>query len=177
MKRGRGIITIFGTSRAGPADEVYKTAYELGAGLGRKGFVIANGGYGGTMLAAAEGADSVGAKVIGVTCLAFGRTGANEFVTEEIVTASLTERLGRLVDLGDAYIVLRGSTGTLLELAEVWELKNKGLIGSTKPVVLVGSFWRGLVDLIGGADSGSVDCLEIVDSVQEAIDIVAGQIE
>ena len=177
MERGRGIVTIFGTSKAGPADEVYQWAHELGAGLGRKGFVIANGGYGGTMLAAAEGADSVGATIIGVTCLAFGRADANEFVTEEIITASLTERLGRLVDLGDAYVVLEGSTGTLLELAEVWELKNKGLDGTNKPIVLVGSFWRGLVDLIGGADAGSVDCLEVVDSVQKAIDILVRQIE
>ena len=61
------IITIFGTGRAKPGDAAYALAYELGKLLVEAGFTIANGGYGGTMSAAARGAVEAGGKTIGVT--------------------------------------------------------------------------------------------------------------
>ncbi|MHC4270757.1 MAG: LOG family protein, partial [Planctomycetota bacterium] len=109
------IITIFGSGRIRPQEKTYKLAFELGSLLAGAGFVIANGGYEGTMLAAAEGANKAGGKVIGVTCSAFGQTKANAYTSEVIVTDSLDNRLDTLVKLGQAYIVLPGSTGTLLE--------------------------------------------------------------
>jgi uncharacterized protein (TIGR00725 family) len=121
------IVTIFGTSHASPGDEAYDLAADIGRGLATAGLTIANGGYGGTMLAAAEAAVGAGGRVIGVTCSMFRRAGANAFVTDEVVAASLDERLHTLVTLGGAYVVLPGGTGTLLELAMVWELKNRGL--------------------------------------------------
>ncbi|MHC4174601.1 MAG: LOG family protein, partial [Planctomycetota bacterium] len=119
-------ITIFGTSRAGPGDSAYTLAYETGKLLAEAGFTIANGGYGGTMLAAANGAAEAGGTIIGVTCSAFKNNKANEYITREIMTGSLDERLDMLIKLGQGYVVLPGGTGTLLELAKVWELKNKG---------------------------------------------------
>ncbi|MHC4195163.1 MAG: LOG family protein, partial [Planctomycetota bacterium] len=133
---GKKVITIFGTSRASTSDVVYALAWQIGEGLTEVGFTIANGGYGGTMLAAAEGAVKAGGKVIGVTCSAFKSSRANEYVSREIVTASLGERLETLVNLGQGYVVLPGGTGTLLELAMVWELKNKGCSGNDKPIIL-----------------------------------------
>jgi predicted Rossmann-fold nucleotide-binding protein len=50
------IVAIFGTGKAVADDEVFQAACEIGAGLAEKGFIVANGGYGGTMLAAAKGA-------------------------------------------------------------------------------------------------------------------------
>lgn len=86
MKNNEKLITIFGTSKACPGDEVFEVACEIGGKLTRRGFGIANGGYGGTMLATAEGAARAGGRVIGVTCSAFGRSGANRYITEEIRT-------------------------------------------------------------------------------------------
>jgi uncharacterized protein (TIGR00725 family) len=127
------IITIFGTGRAKQGGTNFKLAYSMGKLLAQAGFTIANGGYGGTMLAAAKGAAQVGGEVIGVTCSAFKNSTANQYVTREIVTASLDERLDTLIKLGQAYVVLPGGTGTLLELAKVWELKNKGFLKTDKP--------------------------------------------
>ena len=62
------IITIFGTSRARPGDSTFTLAYETGALLAKAGFTVANGGYGGTMLAAAKGAAEARGEIIGVTC-------------------------------------------------------------------------------------------------------------
>jgi len=61
------IITIFGIGRVKLQQKAYKVAFDLGSLLAEAGFVIANGGYGGTMLAAAEGAGGAGGNVIGVT--------------------------------------------------------------------------------------------------------------
>ncbi|MHC4721497.1 MAG: LOG family protein [Planctomycetota bacterium] len=170
----RKVITIFGTSKAGPGDEVFECAYETGKALARQGFIVANGGYGGTMLAAAKGVREAGGEVIGVTCSAFGRTRANEYVTEEITTDSLEQRLSRLVELGDGYVILAGGTGTLLELAHVWELKNKGFLDRDKPIIIVGRFWKPLMELIAGADSECVSCIEIAEDVSGVMEILSG---
>ena len=167
------IITVFGTSKAGPGDEVFGAAYEIGKTLAQKGLTIANGGYGGTMLAGAKGAVEAGGKVIGVTCSAFGRSDANEYITKEIATATLTERLKTLVELGNAYIVLPGGTGTLLELAQVWELKNKGFAGADKPIIIVGRYWQGLIDLIATADAESLEAVQIVSGAVEAVEVLS----
>ena len=115
------IVSIFGTGRAGPGDPAYVLAEETGRLLAQAGFTIANGGYGGTMAAAAKGAGEAGGEIIGVTCSAFKNSKANQYITHEIVTKSLDERLDTLIKLGRDYIVLPGGTGTLLELAKVWE--------------------------------------------------------
>jgi uncharacterized protein (TIGR00730 family) len=165
-------ITIFGTGRAKAGDAAYALADETGKVLAQAGFVIANGGYGGTMLAAAQGAAEAGGQVIGVTCSAFGGT-ANEYISREIVTDSLDERLDTLINLGQAYIVMPGGTGTLLELAKVWELKNKGFLQTEKPIILVGGFWKPLVDLIATDDPDSGRFIRQVDKPEPIRDILA----
>jgi uncharacterized protein (TIGR00730 family) len=152
---GEKVISIFGTSRAEPDDAVYMLAMETGMLLAKAGFTIANGGYGGTMVAAAKGASQTGGKTIGVTCSAFKSRKPNEYISKTIVTASLDERLDKLIEIGDGYVVLPGGTGTLLELAKVWELKNKGFLKANKPIILVGEFWRPLVELIAKDDPAS----------------------
>ena len=49
------IVTVFGTNKAAEGDAVFVLAESLGRLLAENGFTIANGGYGGTMLAAAKG--------------------------------------------------------------------------------------------------------------------------
>jgi uncharacterized protein (TIGR00730 family) len=165
------IITVFGTGRAKPGDSAYELAYSVGRELALAGFTIANGGYGGTMLAGAKGAVEAGGEVIGVTCSAFkGR--ANEYVSREIVTQSLDERLDTLIKLGGAYIVLPGGTGTLLELAKVWELKNKGFPGGEKTIILVGEFWKPLVGVVASDDAESSRSVEQADGAVEAVALI-----
>ena len=166
------IVTIFGTGRAKPGDEIFTLAYETGAMLAKAGFTIANGGYGGTMLAAAKGAAEAGGEVIGVTCSAFKSSRANGYVTRERVTKSLDERLETLIDLGRAYIVLPGGTGTLLELAKVWELKNKGFLNADRPIILIGGFWKSLVDLVATDDPDSSRYVKLVDDPKGVVDII-----
>jgi len=166
------IVTIFGTGRARWDDSAFAMALEMGSLLAQAGFTIANGGYGGTMLAAAKGAAEAGGQVIGVTCSAFKSAKANEYVTREIVTDSLDKRLDKLIDLGHAYIALPGGTGTLLELAKVWELKNKGFLKADKPIILLGGFWGPLVDLVASDDPDSSRYVKLADEPGQAVQMI-----
>jgi uncharacterized protein (TIGR00730 family) len=165
-------ITIFGTANAKSGEPAYTLAYKVGRLLAQAGFTIANGGYGGTMLAASKGAAEAGGETIGVTCSAFKGSTANEYITREIVADSLDERLDTLIKLGQAYVVLPGGTGTLLELAKVWELKNKGFIEADKPIILVGRFWKPLFDLIASDDPESIRYVHQADGPKQAVELI-----
>lgn len=165
-------VAIFGTGRANPGDSAYTLAYETGRILAQAGFTIVNGGYGGTMEAAAKGAAEAGGKIIGVTCSAFKSSTANKYVTDTIISSSLDERLDTLIKLGQAYVVLPGGTGTLLELAKIWELKNKGFLEMNKMIILIGGFWRPLVDLIATDEPDSGKYIKLADGPEQAVKLI-----
>ncbi len=169
----RRIVTVFGSGKIPDGGEEYRFAYELGACLARAGFAVANGGYGGTMLACSKGAAENGGKVTGVTCDAFGRGGANEYVGEEIRTPDLRDRLGKLVELGEAYVVLPGGTGTLLELAWVWESANKGFDCQGKKIIITGAFWDPLVEMMASVKAKSEKCLLKAESPEEVVKLLS----
>jgi uncharacterized protein (TIGR00725 family) len=157
-----------------PGEQVYEQARVLGAAIAEAGWRLCNGGYGGTMEAACRGAVEAGgpdAQTIGVTCSAFGRKGANRWVRQEIATSNLNDRVARLIELGDAYVVLPGSTGTLLELAMVWELTNKRFI-TGKPIVLMGNFWQPVVETVAKDTPDAVRCIDQADEPQGVIRII-----
>ncbi len=140
-------IVLFGSSRCESGSDAYEFAFELGQKLAKKGFIIANGGYGGIMQASAHGAHLAGGRTIGVTCTAFKRGSSNPWIDKEINTDDLNERLNHLIALGDAYIVLPGGTGTLLELALVWESINKRFLPQ-RPIICIAPYWRSIINAI-----------------------------
>lgn len=140
------IITVFGSSRPEQGSSGYQQAYEVGLALGTAGFTVCNGGYGGTMEATARGAKDGRSTTVGVTSEFFGRK-ANRWIDKEITTHTPVERLLKLIELGDGYLILKGGTGTLLELAAVWEFVNKGMV-KEKPIVVLGDFWKPLLTLM-----------------------------
>jgi uncharacterized protein (TIGR00730 family) len=140
-------VTIFGSSRPKSGEPDYEVARQLGKLLAEAGFTVCNGGYGGTMEASARGAKEGGGKTIGVTVNVF-QSHTNQWIDEEIRMPRLTDRLMKLVELGEAYVVLKGGTGTLLELAYVWEFMNKGLMRE-KPVAVLGTFWTPVIKTLG----------------------------
>jgi uncharacterized protein (TIGR00725 family) len=150
MVQGR-IITVFGSYEPLRGSAEYEQAYQVGHELARAGFVIANGGYAGTMEASAKGAKEAGGRTIGVTCSSFRRSQANPYIDQEIPTANLRDRLEKLIGLGSGYVALPGGTGTLTELAYAWELMNKGSL-TGKTLVILGDFWQPLIELVENAN-------------------------
>jgi len=140
------IITVFGSSKPKPGEEEYETAYQLGKILGKNGYNVCTGGYQGIMDAVSKGASEMGSKAIGVTVNIFNAK-ASSYIHEEIRCSSLFERIEKLVELGDAYIILRGGTGTLVELSIVWEMFNKYLMNE-KPIACHGKMWKDIVQII-----------------------------
>ena len=162
----KSIVTVFGSSVPPQSSPDYVTAYECGRMLAMAGITVCNGGYGGTMEASSKGAQEAGGKTIGVTVSAWPRR-PNPWVHQLIKASSLIERLMKLVELGNAYVVLPGGTGTLLEFACVLELINKGTI-SPKPIVLVGDFWDGVLTALRNEPGleGRNDCTRLVHKVR-----------
>jgi uncharacterized protein (TIGR00730 family) len=140
------IITVFGSSRPRDGDGDYAVARALGRELAMHGFRVCSGGYGGVMEGASRGAKEAGGRTLAVTAKFF-RSGANDWVDEVCVVSTWQERLFELIRLGDGFVACKGGTGTLVELAVVWEMLNKGVIHS-KPFVVLGEFWTPVVERV-----------------------------
>ena len=132
-------IAVFGSSVIKKDSKQFRVAYETGLRLVQAGFTVVNGGYGGSMLATAQGAKEAGGHTLGVTTDDFG-SGANRFIDREIRSKTWQERLHQLIQLGDGYLILDGGTGTLTELMVVWEMAAKGF--HRKPIVILGRYLR-----------------------------------
>ena len=172
------IITVFGSSLPLENEEEYQTAFHLGKELGDRGFSVCSGGYQGIMDAVSRGASEKGREAIGVTVDIFNAK-VSSYLTKEIECKTLLERLGKLIELGDAYIILRGGTGTLVELSLVWEMINKHAIPA-KPVACHGEMWSGLVETIDERIEYEKRETGIVKSfldIDECINFVAGKLE
>jgi len=166
-------VVIFGSSQPGHDSPDYRLAYQIGEILGKNGYIIANGGYGGTMEASARGAKSAQAATLGVTCRAFGRKGPNQWIDKEIQTSDLNERLEKLIELGDAYVILPGGTGTLLEIAMVWELINKHFL-PPRPMIFLLNYWQGLIKMMKKCDNSTENMIHSVQKPDKIAVILKG---
>lgn len=152
MKARARIVTVFGSSRPREGDAEYAIARTLGAELAAKGFTVCSGGYGGVMEAVSRGAKEAGGSTLGITA-SFFQAKVNRWIDEEIRVKTWQERLFALVRRGHGYVTCQGGTGTLVELAVVWEMINKGAI-ARKPLVVLGEFWRPIVERVREVELG-----------------------
>jgi hypothetical protein len=180
-------ITIFGSSLPHEGSVAYAETRRLGRLLAENGFAICNGGYGGLMEASARGAREAGGHTIGVTCTLWASR-ANPWIVEEIRTHSFLERLTTLIERGDAYVVLPGGTGTLAELALVWEMMNKSAlakaVGGRKPLLVMSPYWQPVIECLkqegqlNPKSTWRVPAMEIVTlvtTVDEAVECLGKQ--
>jgi len=163
-KQARAAVAVFGSSDAGRVG--LAEAEAVGRKLAQLGYAVANGGYGGTMAAGARGASRAGGHTIGVTC-SLWHSRPNAYISEVIETDSLSERVGKLAEVASAgFVVLPGGTGTLLELAWVWESMAKKF-ARPRPVVCMGQFWCPLLEAIAGVRGAHAELVSIADTVDE----------
>jgi uncharacterized protein (TIGR00730 family) len=137
------IAVVFGSNSPQEDDLDYAAARELGRLLARAGYVVATGGYFGTMEAASRGAKEAGGHVIGVTTSIFDeiRLHPNGYLDEEIKFPTLFQRLHHLVTMADVWVALPGGIGTLSEVVLTWSLMQTNEM-PRQPFVLVGEQWR-----------------------------------
>jgi uncharacterized protein (TIGR00730 family) len=142
-------VTIFGSARVQPDHWVYAAVRELSAELSRLGCTIITGGGPGLMQAAnegaAQGAGGAPARSMGIRVDLPFEQEANPFVEDVFEHRTFFSRLHHFVLVSDAFIVVPGGIGTVLELMMVWQLLQVRKLADT-PLILVGAMWEGLVD-------------------------------
>jgi uncharacterized protein (TIGR00730 family) len=140
-------VSIFGSARAAPGVYPYDEVKRLAAELTLLGCDIITGGGPGLMQAANEGAISVGARgrSVGVRVELPFEQEVNPFVGEVYEHKTFFSRLHHFMIASDAFVVVPGGIGTLLELSMVWQLLQVRKLHRT-PLVLVGKMWGELAD-------------------------------
>ncbi|HEY7293185.1 MAG TPA: LOG family protein [Vicinamibacterales bacterium] len=145
-KRDRYRVAIFGSARARPGTFVYDEVKRLATEFASMGCDIVTGGGPGLMQAANEGAHAAGAPgSMGIRVELPFEQHANPFVDQAFEHETFFTRLHHFVIASDAFVVVPGGVGTVLEALMVWQLLQVRHIENV-PLVLVGKMWKGLVD-------------------------------
>ena len=171
-------ITVFGSSRCVKGDQEYIFAESIGSMLGKLGLNVATGGYQGTMEAISKGASKHAVSVIGVTVPSLFsnmskdsfEVKANEYISKEIQTESLSDRIHHLLENSKAIIVLPGKIGTLTELIVAWNTNYLYNISNDKdviPIFLKKDYWKEIIDNMPEDMELSNNFLEYYENVED----------
>ncbi|MBL0009972.1 MAG: LOG family protein [Nitrosomonas sp.] len=183
-RRERYRVTIFGSARTQPGHWVYQEVRRMAEALASMGCDIVTGGGPGLMQAANEGAEAAKApervQNIGIRIELPFEQKVNPFVEEAFEHQTFFTRLHHFVLLSDAFIVVPGGIGTVLESTMIWQLLQVRQLHDT-PLIFTGPMWQGLVDwasqamLRPGFELANAEDMKIpccVDTADEAIAII-----
>jgi hypothetical protein len=174
-------VTVFGSARFEADHPYYELGREVGARLARRGFAVMTGGGPGIMEAANRGAREAGGRSIGCNIELPHEQRANPYVDHVITFRHFYVRKVMLVKYSYAFIALPGGFGTLDEVFEIATLVQTGKVKEF-PIVLVGrEYWQPLTGFVrnrllveGAIDPGDEQRLQVTDSPEEAVALVAG---
>src|SRR5262245_43985384 len=147
-RRDRYRVTIFGSARVPKDHWVYAAVRDVAAELTRMDCDVITGGGPGLMQAANEGSKladpdhtqrSVGIRVE----LPFEQE-VNAFVTQAFEHRTFFTRLHQFVLMSDAFVVVPGGIGTVLETMMVWQLLQVNKLHNT-PLIMAGKMYAELV--------------------------------
>jgi hypothetical protein len=143
-------VTIYGSARIAPQDELYSQTTEIARRLGELGFSIITGGGPGIMEAANKGAAEAGVKSIGLNIELPIEQVCNAYATKVITFKHFFVRKVMLVKYAIAFVIMPGGLGTMDELTEVLTLIQTHKI-KPFPVILYDSkFWKGFQEWLRG---------------------------
>ena len=142
-------VTIFGSARLQPGSVAYEGVKQLASDLTRMGCDIMSGGGPGLMQAANEGALAVDPdalhRSVGIRVELPFEQAVNPFVGQAYEHRTFFSRLHHFMIISDAFVVVPGGIGTLLELSLAWQLLQVRKLYNT-PLIVVGTMWRELVE-------------------------------
>src|SRR5437773_6521314 len=142
-------VTIFGSARLKPGTIVYDQVKQLAAELTEMGCDIISGGGPGLMQAANEGALSIGPEAlkrsVGIRVELPFEQELNPFVGQAYQHRTFFSRLHHFMIVSDAFVVVPGGIGSLLEMSLAWQLLQVRKLYNT-PLILVGKMWVELVE-------------------------------
>jgi uncharacterized protein (TIGR00730 family) len=180
-KHERYRVAIFGSARARPGTFVYEEVKRVAAAFASLGCDIITGGGPGLMQAANEGAASVGApRSVGIRVELPFEQEVNPFVVQAFEHETFFTRLHHFVIASDAFVVVPGGIGTVLEMLMIWQLLQVRHVHDV-PLILVGKMWTGLVEWarvsmlderLALANSEDLSIPQCVETADEAIALV-----
>lgn len=177
---------IFGSARIKPETKAYDDVFKLARYLAWNGIDTLTGGGPGLMEAANMGA-KLGQQEKSTKSLSYGLSIQLDFEPEPNKHLDVkrhhhrfSSRLDDFMRLSHSVVVTPGGIGTLLELYFTWQLIQVRHITHRPIILLDKQFWSGIMDwmrdiplergLIGAKD---FDCISIVDTPEEAFEIVS----
>jgi hypothetical protein len=172
-------VSIYGSARIKPEDELYKQTQETSRLLGELGFTIITGGGPGVMEAANKGAREAGVNSIGLNIELPTMQTCNDYTTQTISFKHFFVRKVMLVKYATAFIIMPGGLGTMDELTEVLTLIQTKMIKPFPVILFSGVYWKGFLEWLkatvlsdGMISEEDFNLLRICESPAEAADIV-----
>src|SRR5262249_6998493 len=139
----------FGSARLKPATAAYDSVKKLAAELTKMGCDIISGGGPRLLQGADEGAHSGQPKrpnpSLGIRFQLPFEQEVNPLVGQAYEHRTFFSRLHHFMIVSDAFVVVPGGIGTLLELSLAWQLLQVRKLYNT-PLILVGKMWTKLVE-------------------------------
>ena len=169
-------VAFFGDANILESDPTYKAAFDTAKLLAGNGFTVIDGGGPGVMHAATSGAEAGGGTTLTVTFDPVNAPGyegryLKNIPDKEIVTTNYIDRMFKLMEHGDIFVIFKGGSGTISEFGTAWVLA-KLYYGHHKPFILYGNFWAEIIDCLRrhmNLDKKELSVFEIVDSPKEVL--------
>ncbi len=169
-------VAFFGDANILESDPTYKAAFDTAKLLAGNGFTVIDGGGPGVMHAATSGAEAGGGTTLTVTFDPINAPGyegryLKNVPDKEIVTTNYIDRMFKLMEHGDIFVIFKGGSGTISEFGTAWVLA-KLYYGHHKPFILYGNFWAEIIDCLRrhmNLDKKELSVFEIVDSPKEVL--------
>jgi len=172
-------VTVYGSARLKPEDELYGQIEEIAYRLGKEGFSIITGGGPGVMEAANKGALKAEAASIGLNIDLPQEQVINSYTTMSVTFDHFFVRKVMLVKYATAFIIMPGGLGTLDELTEVLTLIQTHKIKPFPVVLFGGEYWKGFINWLqstvlarGFISEEDLNLLRVCDSPDEVVQAV-----
>ena len=172
-------VTIYGSARLSPDDELYSQTELIARRLGELGFSIITGGGPGVMEAANKGAREAGVTSVGLNIVLPEEQACNAYATKTVTFHHFFIRKVMLVKYAIAFVIIPGGLGTLDELTEVLTLMQTGKIRPFPVILFNSEYWKGLLDWLrqvalgrGFISESDFNLLRVCDNPEEVVEAV-----
>lgn len=173
-------VCVYGGSSNHVDQKYLDAAYQIGAGIAKRGWTLVNGaGDTGMMGAATRGALSENGKTTGIAPEFFAQPGVLfEEGKDTVFTKTMRERKAFMESLSMAFIATPGGIGTLEELYEIMVLKQLGQESAPLIVLNLDGYYDSLIKAMHDMEEAGFihetvfDLFDIADSVDAVFDIL-----
>lgn len=167
-------VSVFGSARTSPSDDLYEKAREVGRLLAKAGIAVITGGGPGIMEAANRGAKEAGGQSVGLNILLPHEQHPNPHVTIQMDFHYFFARKMMFLKYARAFVVFPGGFGTMDEFFEALTLLQTDKMGQFPVYLYDTAYWAGLVGWLkdsmlaaGCIDHDDLDLFILSDDIEE----------